>query len=273
MTVVRARIATAAGRRRAPAGRSPRCRGRPAGRGDGRAARGADDVARVGTVFETVCGLDHLEWYGQGPWETLPGPGAGAPVGHHSRPPWTSCSPPICGRRRAAAGTAYGGFTLLRRTRHRPGGTAGRTAAGLGHPLPRRGPGRRHPPRRTGAPAAAAWCTSTRRTAVWARRPAVPTPCPATGCGRGRTTGPGASTGGDTPSRRWGPRSGPAIRRPPGLIGPDQPIRMPTEYAVIVAGSAARWSLAAALRSRATARRSSCSGRRKLCRSANFVRT
>ncbi|MFD7503208.1 glycoside hydrolase family 2 TIM barrel-domain containing protein [Streptomyces sp. NPDC059850] len=42
------------------------------------------DAARVGTVFETVCGLDHLEWYGQGPWETYPDRCAGGPVGHHS---------------------------------------------------------------------------------------------------------------------------------------------------------------------------------------------
>ncbi|QOV34210.1 DUF4981 domain-containing protein [Streptomyces ferrugineus] len=45
-----------------------------------------DDVARVGTVFETVTGLDLLEWFGQGPWESYPDRGAGAPVGHHSVP-------------------------------------------------------------------------------------------------------------------------------------------------------------------------------------------
>ncbi|MCL8013668.1 glycoside hydrolase family 2 TIM barrel-domain containing protein [Streptomyces sp. AS02] len=42
------------------------------------------DVARVGTVFETVAGLDLLEWFGQGPWESYPDRRAGAPVGHHS---------------------------------------------------------------------------------------------------------------------------------------------------------------------------------------------
>lgn len=45
-----------------------------------------DDVARVGTVFETVGGLDVLDWYGQGPWESYPDRSAGAPVGHHSLP-------------------------------------------------------------------------------------------------------------------------------------------------------------------------------------------
>ncbi|WP_369231690.1 glycoside hydrolase family 2 TIM barrel-domain containing protein [Streptomyces sp. R21] len=45
-----------------------------------------DDVARVGSVFETVAGLDLLEWYGQGPWESYPDRCAGAPVGHHSLP-------------------------------------------------------------------------------------------------------------------------------------------------------------------------------------------
>ncbi|MFF8970814.1 glycoside hydrolase family 2 TIM barrel-domain containing protein [Streptomyces sp. NPDC014995] len=45
-----------------------------------------DDVARVGSVFETVAGLDLLEWFGQGPWESYPDRSAGAPVGHHCVP-------------------------------------------------------------------------------------------------------------------------------------------------------------------------------------------
>ncbi|MFF3846195.1 glycoside hydrolase family 2 TIM barrel-domain containing protein [Streptomyces sp. NPDC002328] len=45
-----------------------------------------DDVARVGSVFETVAGLDLLEWFGQGPWESYPDRSTGAPVGHHSVP-------------------------------------------------------------------------------------------------------------------------------------------------------------------------------------------
>ncbi|GHJ41883.1 glycoside hydrolase family 2 TIM barrel-domain containing protein [Streptomyces sp. TS71-3] len=44
------------------------------------------DVARVGTVFETASGLDLLEWFGQGPWESYPDRSAGAPVGHHCLP-------------------------------------------------------------------------------------------------------------------------------------------------------------------------------------------
>ncbi|QNP69149.1 DUF4981 domain-containing protein [Streptomyces roseirectus] len=44
------------------------------------------DVARVGSVFETVAGLDLLEWFGQGPWESYPDRAHGAPVGHHARP-------------------------------------------------------------------------------------------------------------------------------------------------------------------------------------------
>ncbi|MDT0439594.1 MULTISPECIES: glycoside hydrolase family 2 TIM barrel-domain containing protein [Streptomyces] len=44
------------------------------------------DVARVGSVFETVAGLDLLEWFGQGPWESYPDRAAGAPVGHHASP-------------------------------------------------------------------------------------------------------------------------------------------------------------------------------------------
>ncbi|MEU3979019.1 glycoside hydrolase family 2 TIM barrel-domain containing protein [Streptomyces sp. NPDC026672] len=45
-----------------------------------------DDVARVGTVFETVPGFDRLEWFGQGPWESYPDRSSGAPVGHHTLP-------------------------------------------------------------------------------------------------------------------------------------------------------------------------------------------
>ncbi|MGW7255549.1 glycoside hydrolase family 2 TIM barrel-domain containing protein [Streptomyces sp. NPDC054834] len=45
-----------------------------------------DDVARVGSVFETVPGLDLLEWFGQGPWESYPDRSTGAPVGHHALP-------------------------------------------------------------------------------------------------------------------------------------------------------------------------------------------
>ena len=44
------------------------------------------DVARVGTVFETVAGPTLLEWFGQGPWESYPDRAAGAPVGHHRLP-------------------------------------------------------------------------------------------------------------------------------------------------------------------------------------------
>lgn len=47
---------------------------------------GFDDVARVGSVFETVAGLDLLEWFGQGPWESYPDRSTGAPVAHHSAP-------------------------------------------------------------------------------------------------------------------------------------------------------------------------------------------
>ncbi|MFE3169194.1 glycoside hydrolase family 2 TIM barrel-domain containing protein [Streptomyces sp. NPDC059224] len=45
-----------------------------------------DDVARVGSVFETVAGPDVLEWFGQGPWESYPDRASGAPVGHHRLP-------------------------------------------------------------------------------------------------------------------------------------------------------------------------------------------
>ncbi|WP_345672895.1 glycoside hydrolase family 2 TIM barrel-domain containing protein, partial [Streptomyces phyllanthi] len=45
---------------------------------------GLRDVARVGTVFETVAGLDRFAWYGQGPWESYPDRAAGAPVGHYT---------------------------------------------------------------------------------------------------------------------------------------------------------------------------------------------
>lgn len=41
------------------------------------------DLPRVGTVFETVAGLDTLEWFGRGPGETYPDRCAGATVGVH----------------------------------------------------------------------------------------------------------------------------------------------------------------------------------------------
>ncbi|AWW36735.1 beta-galactosidase [Streptomyces sp. AS58] len=43
------------------------------------------DVARVGSVFETVAGPELLDWFGPGPWESYPDR-ATAPVGHHSLP-------------------------------------------------------------------------------------------------------------------------------------------------------------------------------------------
>jgi beta-galactosidase len=39
-----------------------------------------DDVARVGSVWETVDGFDEVEWFGQGPWETYPDRRFGGPV-------------------------------------------------------------------------------------------------------------------------------------------------------------------------------------------------
>ncbi|MFI1393657.1 glycoside hydrolase family 2 TIM barrel-domain containing protein [Streptomyces sp. NPDC020681] len=44
---------------------------------------GVSDVARVGSVFETVSELDCIEWYGQGPWESYPDRCAAGAVGHH----------------------------------------------------------------------------------------------------------------------------------------------------------------------------------------------
>lgn len=73
------------------------------------------DVARVGSVFETVPGLDLMEWYGQGPWESYPDRAFGAPVGHHSVPV-DELFTPTCVRRRAVGGTAYGASPLRHRT-------------------------------------------------------------------------------------------------------------------------------------------------------------
>ncbi len=41
---------------------------------------GIDDIPRVGIAFSLTAGLDHLRWYGPGPWETYPDRHA-APVG------------------------------------------------------------------------------------------------------------------------------------------------------------------------------------------------
>jgi beta-galactosidase len=40
------------------------------------------DLPRVGSVFETIAGLDTVEWFGPGPWETYPDR-CTAPVGRH----------------------------------------------------------------------------------------------------------------------------------------------------------------------------------------------
>jgi beta-galactosidase len=45
-----------------------------------------DDVARVGSVFETVAGLDVREWFGHEPCASCPEQKTGAPVGHPSVP-------------------------------------------------------------------------------------------------------------------------------------------------------------------------------------------
>ena len=44
------------------------------------------DLPRVGVVFETVAGLDHLDWFGLGPWECYPDRRTGARVDHHAAP-------------------------------------------------------------------------------------------------------------------------------------------------------------------------------------------
>lgn len=103
-----------------------------------------DDVARVGSVFETVAGLDVLEWYGQGP---------GSPIrtGVRARPwdttpcPSTRCSPlsAAAGERRAARRTA---LHAVGAGRHRTLRRAGRAAPGLRDPVPGRGPDRRRTP-------------------------------------------------------------------------------------------------------------------------------
>ncbi|WP_030440477.1 glycoside hydrolase family 2 TIM barrel-domain containing protein [Actinoplanes subtropicus] len=45
-----------------------------------------DDLPRVGMVFETVAGLDHLDWFGLGPWECYPDRRFGARVDRHAAP-------------------------------------------------------------------------------------------------------------------------------------------------------------------------------------------
>jgi beta-galactosidase len=44
------------------------------------------DLPRVGVVFETVAGLDHLDWFGLGPWECYPDRRFGARVDRHAAP-------------------------------------------------------------------------------------------------------------------------------------------------------------------------------------------
>jgi beta-galactosidase len=44
------------------------------------------DLPRVGVVFETVAGLDRLDWFGLGPWECYPDRRSGARVDRHAAP-------------------------------------------------------------------------------------------------------------------------------------------------------------------------------------------
>src|SRR6185369_13755116 len=44
------------------------------------------DLPRVGIVFETVAGLDLLDWFGLGPWECYPDRRSGARVDRYSAP-------------------------------------------------------------------------------------------------------------------------------------------------------------------------------------------
>ena len=131
---------------------------------------GLDDVARVGTVFETVAGLDVLDWYGQGPWESYPDRSTGAPVGHHSLPVDELFTPYL---RPQESGGRHG---VRRFTLSAPDATgldrgARGAGAGLRQPVPGRGSGRRRAPRRAGA--AARLCRAPRRRAPGARHGVV----------------------------------------------------------------------------------------------------
>ncbi len=108
---------------------------------------GLSDVARVGSVFETVAGLDRIEWYGQGPWESYPDR-CSAPVGRYGAGVDALFTPYL---RPQESGGRHGvrGFTL------RPADGGPGLAIRLDSPrqvasgaLPGPGPRRRGPPRR-----------------------------------------------------------------------------------------------------------------------------
>ena len=111
-------------------------------------------------------------------------PGRRTPTGARARrsaitaSAWTSCSPRTSGRRRAAGGTACGGSRCRRRTRRGLAVQLDEPRQVSRHPPPRRGPDRRRATTTSWCRGRGAWCTSTPRTAVSARPPAVRTPSP-----------------------------------------------------------------------------------------------
>ena len=67
------------------------------------------DLARVGTVLETVAGFEDLTWYGSGPHETYPGPQGVRPHRALDRHRRRATSSRTYARRRPAAGRTPAG--------------------------------------------------------------------------------------------------------------------------------------------------------------------
>ena len=137
------------------------------------------DLARIGTTFEVVPGLERFEWFGTGPHETYPDRKRGGVVGRWASTVADQAVPYI--RPQENGGHAdVRWFTLTDADRPRPADRAGDARPGVGHAPagggPRRGDPFRRPRRRARRPSS----TSTSRTADWGPRAAGRTRCPST---------------------------------------------------------------------------------------------
>ena len=183
------------------------------------------DLARVGTVLETVPGLEQLAWFGAGPHETYPDRKRGGLLGR-----WQGTVTDQAVRVRPAAGERRPRRRPLARAARRqraaaPGSSSARRARSR---RPTSGPPTSTPPATTSSsrPSPRRSSSSTPPTAAWAPPAAARTPCPSTSSARALTAGRGRSSrrrgraadDADRVGRRGSPA--PPLQRPDQLPRP-----------------------------------------------------
>ena len=137
------------------------------------------DLARIGTTFEVVPGLERFEWFGTGPHETYPDRKRGGVVGRWASTVADQAVPYI--RPQENGGHAdVRWFTLTDAAGRGLRIDAGDARPGVGHAPAGGGPRRRDPCRRPHGRAPRPSSTSTSPTAVSGPRAAGRTRCPST---------------------------------------------------------------------------------------------